>query len=256
MLDFGEADSAIAEIHEALRLKPNEPNYLDSLGQAQLARGDLKQALATFHEASRLLGDSTTRGVGDPTRTEIQAHLRHAERLATLQGRLDSILRGEDVPADAEGKLDVAELCRVTRRFAAASKFYREAFQAKPALAEDLSSQNRLHAAIAAAQAGTQSNPAKDDLSLNDVARARWRAQALEWLRAERNSCAKLLAQGVSAQRDLARKTFDILRHHRELAALRDEAGLKQLPEDERKGWQMFWAEVNALLAKAEGGSS
>ena len=81
-------------------------------------------------------------------------------------------------------------------------------------------------------------------------------AQALDWLRAERNSCAKLLAQGPPVQRADARKTLEIIRHHSGLAGLRNEAELKQLPEGERKAWQMFWAEVNALLAKAEADGS
>src|SRR5437763_16932007 len=39
---------------------------------------------------------------------EIQAHLKQVERLGTLEGRLDAILHGQEVPADAEGKFDVA----------------------------------------------------------------------------------------------------------------------------------------------------
>jgi len=180
-----------------------------------------------------------------------EAHLRYLERLSALETRLDTILRGQDVPADAEGKLEVAELCRVTRRFAASARFYREAFGVKPALADD----HRLHAAISAARAGTKLNPAKGDPALDDTTRARWRAHALEWLFAERNTCAKLLAQGPPRQHALARKTLEIIRHHSDLAGLRDEADLKQLPEDERKGWEMFWAEVNALLAPVKGDS-
>ncbi len=51
----------------------------------------------------------------------------------------------------------------------------------------------------------------------------------------------------------IARKTLDILTHHRELACVREETNLKKFPEDERKAWQAFWSEVAALLKKAEG---
>jgi hypothetical protein len=124
----------------------------------------------------------------------LRACLRRVERLSALEPRLDTIVRGQDVPTDAEGTLDVAELCGVTRRFDAAARFYREAFGVRPALADDLPSQHRLHAAMAAARAGSELHPAKDDSPLDDATRAGWRAQALEWFLAERNNCAKLLA--------------------------------------------------------------
>jgi tetratricopeptide (TPR) repeat protein len=244
LLDSGEADTAVAEFREALRIQPNNPAYLDSLASAQFATGELKAALGNLQQAALVMKEFCP--------PYLLAHLRRIERLSSLEPRLGTILGGQDVPADAPGKLDVAELCRVTRRSGAAARLYREAFQARPALADDLSSQQRLHAALAAACAGTKLRPAKDDPALDDTARARWRAQALEWLRAERDSCAKLLTQGLPAQRAHACKTLDILRHHRDLAPLRDEAGLKQLPDDERKAWPTFWAEVNALLAKAQ----
>ncbi len=125
LLELGEVDSAFSEVREALQAKPNNPSYLDSVGWAHLARGELKPALATLREAIRLQK-------GQPG-SEIQSHLRFAERLAALDERLDVILRDQGVPAEAERRLDVADLCRVTKRFAASSRFYREAFQSRPA---------------------------------------------------------------------------------------------------------------------------
>ncbi len=256
LLEFGEVDSAFSEVREALQAKPNNPSYLDSLGWARLARGELKPALATLREAIRLQKEQPG--------SEIQSHLRFAERLAALEGRLDAIVRGQSVPAEAERRLDVADLCRVTKRFAAAAHFYREAFRSRPALADDLKAQHRLHAAISAAQAGTNRNPAKDDTVVDDAERARWRVQSLEWLRAEENACGGILAPnaprgagpirpatGFPPKLALARKTLDIMTHHRDLACVRDEKDLARLPERERKEWQSLWAEVAALLKEA-----
>jgi tetratricopeptide (TPR) repeat protein len=242
-LELGETDSAIAEIREALRLKKDDPNYLDSLGWALLARGKIKEALGTIGEAIRLQGEHP--------HPEIQSHLRYTERLVALDGRLDAILRGQDIPTDSDGKIDVAEVCRVKGRFVAAARFYRDAFLATPGLGHDLKSQHLLHAAIAAARAGTDQNRAKDDALLGDAQRSRWRTQALDWLSAVTDACAKLLIQGPHSQRVLARKTLEILTHHRDLACVREENHLKQLREDERKAWQMFWRQVHALMAKA-----
>ncbi len=173
LLDLGDVNTALAEIREARRIEPKNPNYLDNLGSVHFARGELKEALGFFREASDLLNEHPY--------FDIAARLRRVERLLALEPRLDTILRGQEVVAGPQSKLDVAELSRVTRRFDTAVRFYREAFQTSPELADDY----RLRAAIAAAQAGTIENPAKDDAPLDETARARWRAQALEWLRAE-----------------------------------------------------------------------
>ncbi len=243
LLDLGETDAALSEIREALRIQPKDPNALDSLGWAHLARGELKEALLNLREANRLQ---------QPLSDEIRAHLLQAERLSALEGRLETILRGKEVPTDAGGRLDVADLCRLTGRFTAATGFYREAFQAKPALVDDLSAQHRFHAALAAAQAGMIANRVKDAPAIDDAERSQSRVRALEWLRAERDACAKLLTQNSHPQRNLARKSLDILKHHRDLAALRDEAALKKLPEAERKKWQDLWTAVDTLLKKAD----
>ena len=168
LLDSGDADAALAEFLEAKRIDPEIPAYLDSLGLAHFARGELKEALVNLQQATDLMGKLSPH-------PSFEAHLRLVKRLSALEPRLDTIVRGQEVPADSEGKLDLAELCRVKHRFDAAARFYRDAFGARPALADDLLSRHRLHAAMAAARASSISPPAKDDLSLEDVARAGWR---------------------------------------------------------------------------------
>ncbi|MGO9914878.1 MAG: protein kinase domain-containing protein, partial [Isosphaeraceae bacterium] len=258
LAEIGDLDSALHEVREALRALPKDASFVDALGQVHLVRGELRAALAVFREALPLQAELDSYA---------DRHLRYAERLAALEGRLDAIVRGQDVPASAEGRLDVAELCRVTKRFAAASRFYRDGFHAKPALADDLVAQHRLHAALAAARAGTNSQVAKDDIRLDDAERARWRAQSLEWLRAEKNACAGIIAPTTPAaagpipipavtgdppKRAIARKTLEIMTHHRDLACVRDDKELAKLPEPERKAWQAFWREVGSLLKKAD----
>jgi hypothetical protein len=128
-----------------------------------------------------------------------------------------------------------------------------------------LDSQQHLYAVIAAAQVGTHPKPAKDVPPLDDAERALWRAQSLDWLRAQKDACAKTLAPiapatagatpaGTTGRPELAlaRKTLDIMTHHREFACVREENDLAQLPETERKEWHAFWAEVAALLKKAD----
>ena len=166
LLEIAEFDEGLAKIREALRLQPDEPAYLCSLGEGHFARGELKEALAKMGEVNRKV-DQPAGYIGDA--------LRRVRRLAALELRIGAILNGGDLPDDAEGKLDAAELCRVTRRFVSAARFYRGAFRLNPAFADDLNSLHRLHAAIAAARAGTDQNQAKDEPPLDEPERARWR---------------------------------------------------------------------------------
>ena len=157
-----------------------------------------------------------------------------------LEGRLDAILSGNEIPKDSPGKIDVAEVCRVKSRFAAAAQFYREAFLVTPALADDLKSQHQLYAAIAAARAGTDQKRANGDATLDEAQRSRWREQALDWLRHITKACDKSLLRGPerngvlvlgkeslikdsNRQHALARKTLEVLIHHRDLACVREE---------------------------------
>jgi hypothetical protein len=97
-------------------------------------------------------------------------------------------------------------------------------------------------AALSAAGKGSEEPP------LDEPAKARWRRQALDWLRAD-------LAYGTKiAQIDLpVVKEVVILRLRRwkvepDLACVRDDDALDKLPEADQKAWRDFWAEVEALI--------
>jgi eukaryotic-like serine/threonine-protein kinase len=65
------------------------------------------------------------------------------------------------------------------RRYATVADVFRQAFAAKPMLADDLILQHRYNAACAAALAGC--GKGEDSAEVNEVERARWRQQALDW---------------------------------------------------------------------------
>ena len=174
LLDSGDPDAAEAEFREALRIEANNPVYLDGLAMANIARGELKVAVGSYQLATNVMKEFSY--------PYLFAQLRRVERLSALVARVDGMKRDQNVPGDAEGRLELAELCRVIRRFGNSAHFYREAFLLWPASAEDLNSRHRFHAAIAAVRAGTSAGPGKDVLP-GDIARAQWRAQALDWLR-------------------------------------------------------------------------
>src|SRR5262249_19473171 len=121
--------------------------------------------------------------------------------------------------------------------------------------------------------AGTDTRRASDDLPLDDTQGSRWRKQALEWLRAERDAYAKVVratplpvaipTPPSSGSPDKPGSSFDpdvatssealyVRAHHRNLACFRDDDFLRKVPEFEQKERLACWTDVAALLK--EGG--
>jgi serine/threonine-protein kinase len=133
--------------------------------------------------------------------------------------------------------------------FAAATRFYGEAFAAEPKLADDLRGAHRYNAACAAALAGCgQGNDAK---TLGDKERARLRRQALAWLRDDLKAWRKLLKTGPDKTRQVVAGQMQHWLNDPDFAGVRGEQALARLPQDERQAWSTLWAEVEQLRLKA-----
>jgi serine/threonine-protein kinase len=162
------------------------------------------------------------------------------------------------VPLVLEGKAPATpdELLHMTRIFreyhqrpATVVRLFQAAFKAKPELEKNVAGQHRYHAATAAAQAGC--GQGEDAGNLPTAEQARLRALALTWLRAELDVYARPRADGKPAvpnvEQRLARWQADA-----DLAYVREPQKLIQLPTEERTAWNALWADVAALLKKAE----
>jgi hypothetical protein len=122
--------------------------------------------------------------------------------------------------------------------------------EADPKLADDRRAQHRYNSACAAALAAA--GRGEDAPKPDDAARTKLRSQAQGWLRAELAAWSKVLDSGDPKARAAVAQ---ILRHWKgdsDLAGVRDADVLSALPEAERKEWQALWADVDALLKKAE----
>jgi hypothetical protein len=177
--------------------------------------------------------------------------VKQCEQLVELDGRLPAVLKGDAKPADAAEQLAFAQLCYYKRLFGRAARFCEEAFAAKPELADDLQSQNRYSAACYAALAAA--GQGKDEPPLDGPARARWRRQALDWLRADLALRAKQLESGKPTARAEVQRTLRHWQRDPDLAGIRDEAKVAQLPEAEREACRRLWSDVEALLERARG---
>jgi tetratricopeptide (TPR) repeat protein len=238
----GLREEAIAEYREALRLKPDYGEAHYGLGLALLEQGRFSDAVSAIRRALEF--GSHTPGWRPPAQM-----LRKAERLAEEDGRLSAVLEGKADPKDAAECLVFARLCQEHhKRYAAAARYYEEAFAAQPALAEDLASDDRYNAACAAALAGC--GEGQDAAGLDDEERARLRRQALDWLRAD------LTAWGRLLDRDAGKlsRAIEVLQHwlaDPDFAGVRGPEALAKLPEAERRGWQQLWYQVADILAQA-----
>ncbi|MBW1883416.1 MAG: tetratricopeptide repeat protein, partial [Deltaproteobacteria bacterium] len=258
---------------EALRLDPDDASVHCSLGTALLNKRDLDGALAELREALRLdpgyalahYGLGAALGEKGDFRGSVEAHrksvslapgtpfirraLAEAERMLAAHARLPAVLRGEDRPATAEEWKALAQVCRRLKDYAAAARFWRQAFEASPTLAADLAWGNRYSAALSAVLAGT----------------AEWRTQAAAWLRADLALRAEQVHGRPLTSHSLQKSDGYVyqaegmaaagaLRHwlgDPDLASIRGEAELAKLPEAEREEWRAFWRDVAALLAEA-----
>jgi serine/threonine-protein kinase len=235
-------DGAIACFRKAIVLEPKQAGHHYNLGRALCGSGRYAQARTALTRARTLL-------LADhPMRPTISRQLRHCERLQDLEARLPKILRGEDQPTSASERLDLVRICGHRKRYATATRFAADAF-ADPALADNLRAGHRYnaacHAALAAAGQGA------DAASLDDKDRTRLRRQALDWLRADLALCRKQLQGDKPDDRAVVRRMLLHWQQDSDLAGIRG-AALDKLPAEEQKAFTQLWADVAALLKKAE----
>ncbi|MGL4553859.1 MAG: tetratricopeptide repeat protein, partial [Gemmataceae bacterium] len=125
----GRKDEAIAAWSEAVRLEPRLGLTRYWLGKALLEKGRPGEALTHLDGAAEVLPP------GLPPPGDLPAERSRAKRLAGLEKRLPALLSGGDRLAEGRDRLDCADLCRRKGRFAAAARFFAEAFAADPSAA-------------------------------------------------------------------------------------------------------------------------
>jgi Tfp pilus assembly protein PilF len=236
LTDLGQPEKAIAAYREAVRLKPDHAAANLNLGCALQRMGQFSEALAVFKRFHEL-------GPKDPqSRQQAAEGVRKCERLVELDGKLEAVLKGETKPADTAEQVLFAYICGRKGLVAASARLYEETFAAQPALSTDLNAGHRYDAARAAARAGC--GQGLDAGQLDEKARARWRKQALLWLREDLKLLTKELNADSRQAQSRARRSLQGWQHHQELKCVRDAADLEKLPLQEQKAWREFWAEV------------
>jgi serine/threonine-protein kinase len=243
----GKLEEAVAECREAIRLKPDFAGAHLNLGLALRSRSELAAALSELRTARDLAGNRPNLAA------MIERELRATERQASLAARLPEVLAGRYTPYGPAETLGFAWLCYQKKLHGRSAGFWAETFQAVPKLADDMQTQHRYNAACAAALAGY--GEGKDNPALDGSAKARWRQQALDWLRADLAHWTKEAESKKPEAKALVAKTLQHWKTDPDLAGLRDPEVLKRLSEPEQTACRAVWADVDAVLAKARSGT-
>jgi hypothetical protein len=114
----------------------------------------------------------------------------------------------------------------------------------------DLQSRHRFNAARMAALVGNGTGA--DGGRVDAAERARWRAQARVWLRADLLAFGKLLDDNFAQAREWVRETLTYWQQNPDLLGIRDPGALAKLSPDEREDCLALWSEVDAVLKRTE----
>jgi tetratricopeptide (TPR) repeat protein len=241
--DLGQLGDATMSYRRAIKLRTNFAEAYCNLGEVLVRQGELAQALTAMRRGH----DLASRRPRWPYPSA--EWVRTCQRLVELDGREQAVLRGETQPANAAERNEYAQLCYCKKLYAASARLRGDAFAADPELAADLERGHRFDAACAAAMAAR--GQGKDADGLSEAERARWRKQALAWLRADLKANAKLLEGGNPQDRRLVAQRLRRWQRDLEFASLRETDALAKMSVDEQEACKQLWAKVGELLATA-----
>jgi tetratricopeptide (TPR) repeat protein len=239
----GKLDEAIAAFRAAIRLKPDHAEAHCNLGGVLERQGDYAGALAMYRKGHEL-------GSRRPDwRYPSAQWVASVERKLTLANRLPAILRGEEKPGGNGERLSFAELAHNGKHHAAAVRLWAAALESDPKLGDDRQAAHRFNAACAAAMAAAGNG--RYDPPLDEPAKAKFRRQALDWLKAELAAWGRFLEAGQPGAPSAILGKVGGWKQDADLAGIRDRDALAKLPEAERREWQALWADVDSLLKVA-----
>jgi tetratricopeptide (TPR) repeat protein/serine/threonine protein kinase len=244
--DKKQLDEAIREFRTAIDLQSDFAEAHCGLGQALEHQGKFAQALTEWRRGHEL--GSQRPGWPYPS----AARVRQAEGLVQLEGKLVAILQGKDNPAKDSERVQLAWLCQQPFKmlYAASARFYAEAFDHDAKLADDVQRGHRYSAACAAALAGC--GQGNDAGKLDDKDRVRLRQQALTWLRADLAYWSKQADSEKPDERARVARTLTHWQDDTDLAGLREQDAVAKVTADEQAACRKVWADVKALLKKAQ----
>jgi tetratricopeptide (TPR) repeat protein len=237
-------NEAIDRYRKALELDPVFAEALCNLGACLFDAGRPSEALPYARRGHEL--GSKRPGWPYPSAEWV----RMAEWSATLEEKLPDLVDGRIEPVDDAERHEYVRLCVAKSLYRTMVELTSEDFTADPRLADDLGSWRRYNAACYAALAGA--GRGDDAADLDDDERARLRKQAVDWLRADLALHARKFETGAAEERAAVRDALREWQEETNFDSIRGSDALVSLPTEEREACTRLWADVAALLKKAE----
>jgi serine/threonine-protein kinase len=234
----GRLEEAVSRYRQTLKVNPNYAEAYGALGRTLLALGSFAEGREATDRCLKLLPQP------GPLRERMEKQMERCNRILFLEARVPALLRGEYKPARATEMLEFGWIFQATKRYADAVRLCSKAFDADPKQADDLQAAHRYHAACCAALAAAALEP-------NDKERLRLQGKALDWLRADLALWKKHVETGNAWGSALAQRVLWSWQREPGLTSVRDKEGLATLPGPERKAWEQFWDDVEALRKQA-----
>jgi Flp pilus assembly protein TadD len=176
------------------------------------------------------------------------AHILRQEAEQMIVPELSAFLSGKREPRDNIERLALIGACQSRNRTLALARLYTALFTADPNLAQDYRFGHRAKAACPSVLAGC--GRGADAGKLGDSERARLRAQANEWLRADLTAWNKAFESDAAATRNVLKRMVTTWRSDPDLACVRDPEELAKLPPTECQEWLALRKDVDTLLAR------
>jgi hypothetical protein len=223
---------------KALTASPRDPDYRRLMINHITRLIRATEGLARADEVDRARLELGVLEAGDPAK-------------AALDVRLATVLKGQ-APSDEAERLRLGYRAYERSLHSASARLLAEALANNPKLGDDRKAQHLYNAACAASLAA--SSHGTDGALPDDAAKAKFRNQAREWLRAELTLWAKVLDVGPAEMKTNVAPTLRHWKADADLVSIRDEKKLTKLPEEERIALKTLWHNVDQLLARAAAG--
>jgi hypothetical protein len=148
---------------------------------------------------------------------------------------------------DRQAVIELIQTACARGKFTFAARLWGEVLAGEPALGDDRENWHRYNAACAASLAAAGRD--QDEPPLDDAAKACLRRQALDWLNAELAAWTKVRDADPTALQTSIAPALRQWVSDPDLARIRDEQELLQLPAEEQAAFKQLWLQVAALLA-------
>ncbi len=166
-----------------------------------------------------------------------------------LDQRQQAVLGGEPAK-DSQELLALGQRAYNLQRFALAVRWFGEALEGDPQLADGRQTMHAYNAACFAALAG--SGQGLDDPMPDESTRQKLRSQALTWLTSELDRWTRFLDSAPPQQSQTVTIRLTQWQTDTDRAGTRDETELARLPVAEQDDFKQLWTNVGELLKKAQ----